>query len=147
MGSKMEFEDLNLTEPQKFFAELVKKALEGKQSDFEFIRSYEMLKVARLYKKGTKKVHKLFNSLVKSILDAYAKSILTDEQKIEALLSVKQFEACAKYYENECAIAKDMLSEYRTYVLSGHIMEQFFFCGVRPDNECVDYRKLPWKLF
>lgn len=143
----MEFEELNSADPKKFFAELVKKALEGKQSDFEFIRSYEMLKVAKLYKKGTNKVRKVFNSLVKSILDAYAKSILTDEQKIEALLSVKQFEACAEYYKKEHAIAKDMLKEYRTYVFSGHIMDQLLFNGYRPDNECVDYRKLPWKWF
>ena len=106
-----------------------------------------MLKVARLYRKGTKKVCKVFNSIIKSILDAYAKSILTDEQKIEALMSVKQFEVCAEYYKKEHAIADDMLKEYRTYVFSGHILEQLFFCGVRPDNECVDYRKLPWKLF
>jgi len=142
----MDMEEFDLTDPQKFFAELVKKALEGKQSNFEFIRSYDMLKVARLYRKGTAKVCKVFKGLVKSILDAYAKSIFTDEQKIEALMSAKQFEVCAEYYKKEHAIAKDMISEYKTYVMSGHILDTLLG-GYRPDIECVDYRKLPLKWF
>ena len=142
----MEMEQIDLNDPKKFFGELVKKALEGKQSNFEFIRSYEMLKVAQLYRTGTKKVFKVFKSLRKALLEAYAKDVITDTQKIEMLMSIKQFEICYAYYKKEHAIAKDMISEYKTYVFSGHILNTMFG-GYRPDNECVDYRKLPWKLF
>jgi len=143
----MEMEQIDLSDPKKFFSELVKKALEGKQSNFEFIRDLEMLKVARLYKIGTRKVFRVFKSLHKALIKVYAKDVLTDEQKLEMIMSIKQFEICCEYYKKECAIAKDMISEYKTYVFSGHILAQLFFNGVRPDNECVDYRKLPWKLF
>jgi hypothetical protein len=143
----MEMEQIDLTDPKKFFSELVKKALIGKQSDFEFIRSYEMLKVARLYRKGTKKVYKVFKSLHKALLKTYTNAIMTDDQKLDMIMSIKQFEVCYDYYKKEHAIAKDMLKEYQAYVFSGHILEQLFFYGVRPDEECVDYRKLPWKLF
>lgn len=142
----MEMEQIDLSDPKKFFSELVKKALEGKQSNFEFIRSYEMLKVARLYRTGTKKVFKVFKSLYTALLDAYAKAIITNDQKLEMLMSIKQFEICAEYYKKEHAIAKDMISEYKAYVFSGHILNTMFG-GYRPDFECVDYRKLPWKLF
>lgn len=143
----MEMGQIDLSDPKKLFGELVKKALEGKQSDFEFIRSYEMSKVARLYKKGAKKVCKVFESLRKSLLKAYAEAIMADDQKLDAIMSIRQFEICRDYYKKESAIAKDMLKEYKAYVLSGHILGQLFFNGVRPDEECVDYRKLPWKLF
>jgi len=142
----MEMEQIDLSDPKKFFEELVKKALEGKQSNFEFIRSYGMLSVARLYRKGTKRVAKVFKNLCKEILDNYSKLIITDEQKIDMLLAYKQFESCRDYYLKEYAIAKDMISEYRTYVFSGHILEMLSG-GYRSDYECVDYRKLPWKLF
>ena len=136
----------DLSNPKKFFEELVKKALEGKQSDFEFIRSYDMLKVARLYKSGTKKVIKLFKGLIKDLINQYNNQVLDGKQLIETIMAIKQFEKCRDYYKQETAIAKDMISEFKTYVFSGHIL-QTILGGVRPDFECVDYRKLPIKLF
>ena len=143
----MEMEQIDLSDPKKFFGELVKKALTGKQSNFEFIRTKDMMHVANLYKRGTKKVYKVFDNLHKALVKQYGDSILTSEQSLETIMAIKQFEVCRDYYKKEVAIAKDMLKEYRTYVFSGHILVQLLFNGVRPDDECVDYRKLPWKLF
>ena len=77
----------------------------------------------------------------------YAKDIMTDEQKLEMLMSMKQFEICYDYYKKEYELAKDMLSEYRAYLSSGHIFDQLVMNGVRQDDECVDYRELPWIIF
>lgn len=144
----METEQFEFAEdPKKVFEELVKKALKGKQSDFEFIKTYEMCKVARYYKISVKRVSKTFKILYKKLMKTYAKDILAGEQKLEMLMSMKQFEICYRYYEKECEIAKDMLSEYRAYVSSGHIFDQLVLNGIRPDDECVDYRKLPWTIF
>ena len=144
----METEQFEFTEdPKKVFEELVKKALKGKQSDFEFIRTYETCKVARYYKISTKRVSKAFKILYKKLMKTYAKDILTGEQQLEMLMSMKQFEICYRYYEKECEIAKDMLSEYRAYLSSGHIFDQLIFNSVRPDDECVDYRKLTFIIF
>ena len=140
---QFEFEE----DPKEFFDELVKKALKGKQSDFEFIRTYEMSKVARYYKISVKRVSKTFKTLYKKLMKTYTKDILAGEQKLEMLMSMKQFEICYRYYEKECEIAKDMLSEYRAYVSSGHIFDQLVMNSVRPDDECVDYRKLSWTIF
>ena len=144
----METEQFEFSEdPKEIFSELVKKALKGKQSDFEFIRTYETCKVARYYKISVKRVSKVFKTLYKKLMKTYAKDIMTDEQKLEMLMSMKQFEICYRYYEKECEIAKDMLDEYYAYLTSGHIFDQLVMNGVRSDDDCVDYRKLPWKIF
>ena len=140
----METEQFEFSEdPKKIFGELVKKALKGKQSDFEFIRTYEMCKVARYYKINVKRVSKTFKTLYKKLMKTYAKDILTGEQKLEMLMSMKQFEICYNYYRKEYEIAKDMLQEYRSYLFSGHIFDQLVLNGVRSDDDCVDYRELP----
>ena len=144
----METDQFEFSEdPKKVFEELVKKALKGKQSDFEFIRTYEMCKVARYYKISVKKVSKVFKTLYKKLMKTYAKDILTGEQKLEMLMSMKQFEICYDYYKKEYELAKDMLSEYRAYLSSGHIFDQLVLNSVRSDDECVDYRELPWTIF
>lgn len=144
----METEQIESSEdPKKVFEELVKKALEGKHSDFEFIRTYETCKVARYYKIGVKRVYKTFKTLYKKLMKTYVKDIFTGEQKLEMLMSIKQFEICYRYYEKECEIAKDMLDEYYTYLTNGHMFDQLVMNGVRSDDDCVDYRKLPWKIF
>ena len=144
----METDQFEFSEdPKKVFEELVKKALKGKHSDFEFIRTYETCKVARLYKIGVKRVYKTFKTLYKKLMKTYAKDIMADEQKLEMLMSMKQFEICYDYYKKEYELAKDMLQEYRTYVSSGHIFDQLVLNCVRPDDECVDYRELPWTIF
>ena len=144
----METEQFEFSEdPKKIFGELVKKALGGKQSDFEFIRTYEVCKTARLYKSSVKRLSKVFKNLYKKLMKTYTKDIMTDEQKLEMLMSMKQFEICYNYYKKEYEIAKDMLSEYRAYLLSGHIFDQLVLNNVRPDDECVDYRKSPLIIF
>ena len=144
----METEQFEFSEdPKEIFSELVKKALKGKQSDFEFIRTYETCKVARYYKISVKKVSKTFKILYKKLMKTYAKDILTDEQQLEMLMSMMQFKICYDYYKKEYELAKDMLSEYRAYLSSGHIFDQLVFNSIRPDDECVDYREMPWTIF
>ena len=144
----METEQIEFSEdPKEFFNELVKKALKGKQSDFEFIRTYEACKTARLYKISVKRVFKAFKTLYKKLMKTYAKDILTDEQQLEMLISMMQFKICYDYYKKEYELAKDMLSEYRAYLSSGHIFDQLVLNSVRSDDDCVDYRELPWTIF
>lgn len=144
----METEQFEASEdPKTVFGELVKKALKGKQSDFEFIKTYEMCKVARYYKISVKRVSKAFKTLYKKLMKTYAKDILTGEQQLEMLMSMKHFEICYDYYKKEYKLAKDMLDEYHAYLASGHIFDQLVMNNVRPDDECVDYRKLTFIIF
>lgn len=143
----METEQFEFSEdPEEIFSELVKKALKGKQSDFEFIRTYETCEGARYYKISVKRVLNVFKTIYKKLTKTYAKDIMTDKQKLEMLMSMKQCEICYNYYKKEYELAKDMLSEYYAYLTSGHIFDQLIMNGVRSDDDCVDYRKLPWKI-
>ena len=143
----METEKTELSEDEKFFEAVMKKALSGKHSDFEFIRTYEDCKTARLYKISVKRLSKVFKNLYKELMKTYAKDIMADEQKLEMLMSMKQFKICHDYFEKECEIAKDMISEYHAYLTSGHIFDQLVMNSVRSEDDCVDYRKLSWKIF
>ena len=129
------------------FKDLVIKALENKNSKFEFIRNYDMLRAVKLYRSGVRRVHKMFKSLEYELLTKYAKLVKEGTDDLTMVMAIKQFAQCVQYYKKEHAIADDMLKEYRTYVMSGHILAQLFFNGVRPEEECVDYRKLPIKWF
>jgi hypothetical protein len=142
----MEFDQFDLNDPKEFFNGLVAKALTDENSKFEFIRNLDMLRVTRFYKSSVKKVVKIFKDLVNGLTRDYAKQIYNDKQALEVIMSIKQFEACRDYYQKEYAVAKDMISEYKTYVFSGHILNTVLG-GNRPDFECVDYRKLPIKFF
>ena len=137
----------SMEDQEKFFEAVVKKALSGKHSGFEFIRTYEACKTARLYKISVKRLSKVFKNLYKELMKSYTKNIMADEQKLEMLMSMKQFKICYDYFEKEREIAKDMLSEYRAYLTSGHIFDQLVMNSVRSEDDCVDYRKLPWKIF
>ena len=144
----METEQFEFSEdPKEIFGELVKKALRGKHSDFEFIRTYEMCKAARLYKTSIKTVYKTFKTLYKKLMKTHAEDIMADEQKLEMLMSMKQFEICYDYYKKEYELAKDMLDEYYSYLTSGHIFDQLIMNGIRSDDDCVDDIKLPLKIF
>ena len=144
----MEFDqfDFKNVSTEELYKGLVTKALEGKHSKFEFIRNLEMLHVAKLYRRGVKQVAKMFKNMEYELLYAYKKLIQNGQDDIGMIMAIRQFGACAQYYKEEHAIAKDMISEFRCYVNSGHIL-QTLFGGVRPEYECVDYRKLPLKLF
>ena len=46
---------------------------------------------------------------------------MAGEQELETVISLKQLYICKKFYEQEIAIAEDMLAEYRSYIWGGHV--------------------------
>lgn len=130
----------------KTFEMLVKQALEGKQSDFEFVRNLAGLKVLNIYIRGMRKVVKSFKTTRDAMMRLYMKQVEQGKQDIELTFAVMQFTRCIEYYSKELAIAKDMRKEYKTYVMSGHLLDTLFGY-TRPDSDLVDFRKLPVKWF
>ena len=128
------------------FAELITKALSGESTQFELISSLPMRNVTKDFLSGTKKIIKLFKSLVKNSEKAYSEQIKEGKQQLDLLLAHVQFKACLEFYEQEAATAKDMLKEYHAYVFGGNLMKTIL--GVpRAEKDMVDYRTLPWSLF
>lgn len=128
------------------FAELLTRALSEENSKFELINSEDMWLATRQMKNATKKIIKLFESLLQNSEEMYCTQILSGQQKLDVLLAYLQFGMCLDYYKKELDILKDMLKEYRVYVTSGHIIKTI--CGIpRAEEDMVDYRTLPWRLF
>ena len=125
------------------FAILFQAALSSKNMDFEFIRCWEHRTVARYYLSALRKILRDFKKVSKA-----QDQLVKDLKKAGKLnfLNLKfadQLHECVKFYKKECAVVKDMLSEYREYVCSGHLIDTFILPRLRTEYELVDYRTLP----
>lgn len=139
----MEEEQINV---DPMFQQLVEKALANKHQPFQFIGSLQDRSIAKTCVNATKKIIKLFKNLEADSATTYAELIKNGKQSIDVLLANIQFKQCIKFYEEELFVLKDMLKEYRAYVWGGNVLKTLF--GVyRSEEEMVDYRTLPWKLF
>lgn len=131
-----------IDEATKFTA-LYIVAMEGKHKEFEFIRCWEHHKIAKLFLSGLKRIVRSFKKVSRH-QDKLVKD-LRKEGKADLIniAFAEQLHTCIQFYKKECAIVKDMLSEYREYVCSGHLIDTFIIPRLRTDYELVDYRTLP----
>ncbi len=146
LWSKEEIDKEKLKQSEELFMQVMTKALEGKQSGFEFITCWQVRNVVKEYIVGVDTVISIFSDLERTFSDSYIKQIIAGEQDLEVILSLKQFNQCRKYYEQEKAIAEDMLAEYRSYIWGGHIWDTLVG-NTRKEEDLVDYRTLPIKWF
>lgn len=136
-------EDLNnLQKQEELFLNIMKKGLSGKQSDFEFIKSWQHRQLVKQYAVGTTDIIKAFTKVFNTTYKTYLDQIKSDSQDLGLILALKQFKQCIQYYTEENLIALDMLDEYRAYVWNGHIVDTLIG-NTRKDEDCVDHRKLP----
>lgn len=134
----MEYEDAkNLAEL------LVKRALAGERSEFQFIRRLGELGAAIRKKRAVKKVAANFRKSAKRLLKSHLRAIRSGEWKIELLLAYKQMLLCADFYSEEATTLKDMIAEYRCYLRYGHFLPTLAFDLERPEEDCVDWREVP----
>lgn len=128
------------------FRQLVETALAGESQPFQLIGSLDEWSAAKTCVKVTKKVVRLFKRLEENSAVSYVELIKKGKQNAEVLLAHLQFKRCVEFYEKEVATLKDMLKEYRAYVFGGNLMKTLlgFY---RAEDDMVDYRTLPWKLF
>ena len=128
------------------FQQLIEKALINENRPFQFIGNLQERSVTKTCIHATKKVIKLFKQLEKSSALTYSELIKQGRQNVDVLLAHIQFKQCVKFYEKELITLKDMLKEYRAYVLSGNLMKTLL--GIyRSEQDMIDYRTIPWSLF
>ena len=128
------------------FKQLVETALANENQPFQFIGSLAEWSAAKTCVNATKKIVKLFKNLEESSAMSYVELIKNGKQNIEVLLANIQFKQCVKFYEKELTTLKDMLKEYHAYVFGGNVIKTLL--GIyRSEQDMVDYRTLPWKLF
>ena len=125
---------------EKFFTDLVERALKGKQSVFEFIRSWSERRSLKTYQLGIEAIIRIFSNLCDETYKTYVSHIETGTQDLQTLLALKQFRHCREFYEKEREVVLDMVDEYWTYILSGHILDTLFGT-YRTIEDLWDYRK------
>ena len=139
----MEKEELKIDPTFKL---LVETALANENQPFQFIGSLAEWSAAKTCISATKKIVKLFKNLEENSAKSYVELIKNGKQSTEVLLANIQFKQCVKFYEKELDTLKDMLKEYHAYVFGGNVIKTLL--GIyRSEQDMVDYRTLPWKLF
>jgi hypothetical protein len=140
------FNDIDDVEPlpsnpnEDVFKALVERALKGKQSDFEFLRSLNDRYAASVYQNGVNSTVKIFRNLYASTMKNYLNQVKTNSQDLQTLLALKQFRQCLDFYTVELQIIKELIQEYRAYIFSGHLLEAL--SGIeRHDEDLWDHRR------
>jgi hypothetical protein len=128
------------------FLSIMKKALTGKQSDFELVKSWSERCIVKDYIRGVNTVITIFTNLEKKTYKTYLDQIDSGTQDLGVILAIKQFNQCKKFYKRELDVALDMLDEYNCYVWSGHILDTLVG-NRRKEEDLIDYRTLPLRIF
>ena len=137
------FDDIDLSPDkteEKFFTDLVERALNGKQSNFEYIRCWQERNAVKTYQLGIEAVLKVFTEICDKVYKTYVLQVREGEGDLQVLLALKRFKQCLVFYEKELEISKDMLSEYWEYIWDWHIIDTLVG-NYRPVEDLWDHRR------
>ena len=123
-------------------ARLMKLALTGEHRQFEYIRNWDMRRLAVECEKTTKRVIRYFKACKANADRLLKQDVASREFDAEVIKGVVQFGLCVSFYEEELRILRSMLSEYRRYMFSFHLLDTFVWNRWRPDRECYDHRRI-----
>lgn len=121
----------------------LKRAHEGKQFDFEFIRSFDDYIVLKRYAKALKQIIDGYQAQRVILYEEYIKLLRefrNSDQSIDYLLTMRSCETCADFYAVERETILNMVDEYRTYIFSGHFVDVIFNDEWREDEFLFDHR-------
>lgn len=124
---------------EEFFTDLVARAMAGKQSDFEFIRSWQERTTVKTYQIGLAAIIRIFTNLCDSTYRVYLSQIKTGSQDLKTLLALKQFKQCLVFYKREYEIAAAMVEEYWEYIWNWHIIDTLIG-NYRAEEDLWDHR-------
>ena len=127
---------------EQFFTDLVERAVKGKQSDFEFIRSWQERTSVKTYQIGIAAIIRIFTNLYSSTYKTYVSQVAQGMQDLETLLALKQFKQCLVFYEREHEITREMIDEYWEYIWNWHIIDTLIG-NYRTEEDLWDHRGKP----
>lgn len=128
------------TETQQLLMNIIKYAKTAKLSEFRFIRNWSNY---RFYKDQQSFLRPLVKGLYKTskqLFKKYCKGVLAGEGNINQLLAYQQLCQITKFYQQELNIYTDMLDEYTSYLMKGHLISAFLG-EPRADIDMYDFRR------
>ena len=128
-------------------SELMIRALEGKYSKFEYIKTWSQAAFTIEYYQAMKKVVKAIKKASKLLYKQYLKDVKEgNNDSIEIVGGIHQVEICLDFYTKETQLAYDMLDEFYCYCLRGGNLLNILAGEERPSQDLEDYRKGRWSL-
>lgn len=129
-----------ISEDYRLALELTTRAFTGNHSKFEFIRSIDEYRVAKLYNKGLIKIISGYKVAAKEALREYRTSLREGKEDVIDLINHRDFLRCVKFYQDELRLSDYMISEYGDYVMQGHIMDTIRRV-YRPEEDLYDHSR------
>jgi hypothetical protein len=127
-------------EQEELFQVLTENALSGDHTKKEFIQNTSEWWLMQDARSGLLKVIALYDSIVGSLYKEYCKQVLQGTADFEMLVALRQFKACVDFYQEEFNQLEDMAKEYRAYLNSGHLIDQWLLFKTRDVGELWDHR-------
>ena len=128
-----------MTEAELF--NLMEVAAKGEHTKFEFIKSLDGWRAARVVRRVLKKTAKAFRAGADNAVDRYLDQIAKGNYKTELYEAALAYEKYAAFYEKELDTVEDMLDEFYCYFFKGHIIH-ILLGGQRHVYDLLDYRIL-----
>lgn len=133
--------DTELNEAKNIADTLIKRAEEGKNSSFEFIRTYGTWITAITLKKNTYKIYKIFLKESKNFYKQYLAALKNHIDYVQLLANHRQYKKWAEFYRKEALTYKNCLHEFYCFGLCRPIewLLIMLFGYVRKDEDLIDY--------
>ena len=122
------------------FIKIVETAKKGNHFKFEFIKSLNERKAAKILLTTYKKIIKACKVSSKFVLKEYKKMIATAEDTAELITYMSDMDICVEFYSKEVDTMYDMLDEFRSYLWSGHFLDIYLFNRTREEKDMIDMR-------
>jgi len=122
------------------FIKIIENAKKANHFKFEFIKSLNERKAAKILLTTYKKIIKACKVSSKFVLKEYKKMIATAEDTAELITYMSDMDICVEFYSKELNTIYDMLDEFRFYLWSGHFLDIYLFNRTREEKDMIDMR-------
>ena len=120
--------------------ELVKRALEGKQSEFVLLTNWaQAMTMLKLYQ-ALKKIVRGLTKIRKNLYYEYLEILKKTCSSLETAVAIEQMDVCIDFYKKEAQIAFDTLDEFYVYFMVGNFKLGILAGEDRPNEDRYDIR-------
>ena len=119
---------------------LIMKAQNNNHTKFEYIRNLRDREIVKVCIKTFTRLVANYKKTAKNLLKRYEQTIKLARPSHELIIAHQEILLCAKFYEEEITIYKDIRNEFRSYLWAGQFLDFFFFGKERAEKDLYDMR-------
>jgi hypothetical protein len=127
-------------ETQQMILTIIEHAKTTKPTEFRFLRNWTDYRFYKGKLRSFKLLIKALNSGCDRLFKNYCSSVVSGEGDLNKLLAYQQMLEVIDFYQRELFTITDMLCEYDTYLMEGHLFWAFLGES-RSDADMRDFRE------